>query len=509
VILGSSKRTTIVNEAAVLMPIKTRWSRRGWITREPGRIDHDYNLAYLAAVKAVPNYDTSLQVPESRLASLYATYQGLAKNLYAQTNSGNWHKPMSDVGGRPDLGPFPMWYVVWLYSGDGRMAEYCNFLSEQYGSVVNAHLREGKPGRKFHGDTDAVGRVISINARPTISIMHAQTVATADKLGFIAPYSNSSGVNYEAEHVPHPYPIPYLLTGEFYMLEQLWFAASMELAHITSPLRGPTGDRGGFYFGSPRSTAWQSVARFEAAYFSPDGSPEQAYFRAKSLDTVQAFDGLLNVPGSPYTPADAVYNYWRTTNYDGAGGLWRNFPPGTQGFWGPGAVYEGGGIDFTVTQTVTSLWMQGFIVYTLGRAQDLGFDTGRALDYVVRPFLDIVTESPNPAAVGKYRYPVRRASDGNYFPSHVESFKGMLPSVQTNTTLNVTDFEHSYDLIALTAASFGIGRPNGPAAWSWYSSKVRDAAISKGWATNPKWAILPRTAQSLNFPTAPRNLRVQ
>jgi hypothetical protein len=100
-------------------------------------------------------------------------------------------------------------------------------------------------------------------------------------------------------------------------------------------------------------------------------------------------------------------------------------------------------------------------------------------------------------------------SDGNYFPSHAESFKGLLPSVQTNTTLNVTDFEHSYDLIALTAASFGIGRANGPAAWSWYSSKVRDAAISKGWATNPKWAILPRTAQSLNFPTAPRNLRVQ
>ncbi len=61
----------------------TTWSERFWLGgTPPAQVDIDDNLAYLEATRFIPNYDTSITVPETAIASEYARWNAHPHDIY-------------------------------------------------------------------------------------------------------------------------------------------------------------------------------------------------------------------------------------------------------------------------------------------------------------------------------------------------------------------------------------------------------------------------------------------
>lgn len=104
--------------------------------------------------------------------------------------------------------------------------------------------------------------------------------------------------------------LPYLLTGSPYYLEECYFGASFNSVSFQNP--GTTADYlSGTFWGyiNPggalvRALAWglQSIAH--AAFIAPDGSAEQAYYKALVNSNLEVQNGVMNLITGPLKPTD-------------------------------------------------------------------------------------------------------------------------------------------------------------------------------------------------------------
>src|SRR5262249_22286760 len=151
---------------------------------------------------------------ETQLATAYSTWQTQAKDLW---DVGGWQPNMPEVGGRYDIGHMPEWTVWWLYTGDYRMHEYA-FKQADLAAAWSAQFREGNSTKFFDlaQTTPAIGRPISLFARPTLSLRDDMTPGVpGDALNYInrslypSGYPNYGGWNYQNAHMPDPYMAQY------------------------------------------------------------------------------------------------------------------------------------------------------------------------------------------------------------------------------------------------------------------------------------------------------------
>ena len=217
---------------------------------------------------------------------------------------------MGTSGGRPDLGPFPDWVVRWLYPGDYRERQ----ISLQNADLAPAwpvHLREGAAGKNFDraGSVGALGRVVSISARPTTDFSqgYVQRGATAnDRIVPVGPATcfSCGKWKWDSAHLPDAFFVPYMLTGDFFFLEESWFWTSFSAIYPVAATnvnygRGASLDSGAIYMGQERSEAWGLRERAETAWISPDSSPEKALLYVWMDDFLAVLDGVYNVTTSP------------------------------------------------------------------------------------------------------------------------------------------------------------------------------------------------------------------
>ena len=275
---GSSSRAAVYSNPSVPHTAASRWTKVFWIGGMPDdRYTLKHNVAYLAASAATPNYDTRKVISTTQLTSDYTQWNGTPKDIYQK---GFWQPGMGTAGGRPDIGPFPDWVVRWIYTGDYR---------ERQISLGNADLapswpvqiREGASGKTFDkaGTLDAMGRVLSISARPSVDFSQGwrqPSATTNDKINPVGPVTcfNCGVWKWDSAHLPDAFFIPYLLTGDFFYLEQSWFWASFSAAYPVASSavnygRGATLDSGAIYMGQERAEAWGLRERAETAWMSP------------------------------------------------------------------------------------------------------------------------------------------------------------------------------------------------------------------------------------------------
>jgi hypothetical protein len=264
-----------------------RWHKVAWwdASREPA-VNVQLNTAYLIASKAVPNYDTSVVPTEGSLADM--SRQITAANTGPMT-IGPVLAYMPTTGGRGDIGPLPNWSASYLLSMD-RRARDSMMAAADGSSSWSIHYRDEGTGYPVRTDNEA-NKLISthsnfVNEGP----LPVPRCANGNNSLCQTPYEDDTA------HQPSLAYLPYLVTGDYYYLEELQFwAASNPLA--TAPSNNGNG-RGLLHWQQVRGQAWSLRTLAHSAYITPDNHPLKSYFNTQ-LDNNLEFYNATYVVGNP------------------------------------------------------------------------------------------------------------------------------------------------------------------------------------------------------------------
>lgn len=496
--LGKTSPKGVYTKSNFTHRAQTRWTKEFSLGAVPSKIAINHNLAYLQTTKLIPAYDTTKQYSSAVLQNAYSGWQSANKDL---GDSGTMQKYMGSAGGREDIGMYPAWVVRWFYSGDPRAEEQA-LGNADLGGAFPMHIREGVSTKYFNrGKTvSALGRVISVAARPTIYLFHPENsgISSQDKINYVGPVTDG-GFSPDNAHQPELYSIPYLFTGDYWYLEQLqfwsaWTAATQSGGTDVFWGRGPTGAEGGMH-DQVRGEAWGLRTRMLAAVLSPDGSAEKDYFTTLTNDLLAMWEGERNVTGTGFAN-NSMWNWGRTVGS-------AQFPgsqPSPLRAWisGSDRAVASGGLLSNITSSATAPWEHYFLLSSLGRGQELGFQTAALLSWLGQFLTDQVSDSGyNPNLTAVYQMPVLNTS-GQWFTKWSDVKTGFSSDVLSNPAKVFTDTlqdPDGYAYYARGAATFLTSSSAGLAAYNSLNQMV--GAAPNAWNTDLKWAIQPRVAVSV------------
>jgi hypothetical protein len=504
--LGNTSPATVYTLPGSLSPLNmgalTRWTLTYWLNGTPPAAGINHNLAYLASTKMVPNYDTATTLAAGQATKAYSWWQALGTSSCTEFkgctgvqygtqdpyDAADLTQQMHTVGARnypaDEIGPYTGPEVLWLYSGDYRAQQMAIRYAELAGGW-QVHWREGNAAKYIdRGRTvSGVGHWMSVSSRPTYCIGCGSTffnyggIASGDAVkpvGSIALNgSNTTGWLPHVAHEPDFTPV-YLLTGDYYFLEEAWAWASYTTLDVDGsrhdyPGRGPTGVEGqipgnAVWGEQVRGTGWGLRNRVETEAISPDGTPEQGYYDLLVKDTLAAFEGERNITGSyqndtkdcwtisgTTTCENAIWTWGNQfasanycTNHPSSVGLWCASPikgvqlgaPTAIPFWVPEAYP--GACNYPVSTTAQSAgvgctepWMVDYVIYALGRAKDLGYASNALLAWIAPYRIGQVTDPTfNPYLVASYGEATVQAN-GQYFTTWAGILSTVCSSVAT------------------------------------------------------------------------------
>lgn len=261
-----------------------RWRTVLWIGGEPA-IDIKLEGRYLMDSKAVSNY-ANIEIPKDR------ELVNIAKRTAESTGPMNIGPVMADMGasgGRGELGPLPTFSVMWLLSMDKRARDAMMAAADGAGSW-SIHYRDEKTGYPIRTDNDANKDItIHWNLRGYGPLPVPRFVGDNGALGD-TPYSADTA------HQPSFSYLPYLVTGDYYHLEELHFWAAWNPLATASDTHGH--GKGLVRWQQLRGQAWSMRTLGHAAYITPDDHPLKGYF-TKQLDNNLDFYHQTYVVGNP------------------------------------------------------------------------------------------------------------------------------------------------------------------------------------------------------------------
>lgn len=239
-----------------------RWRKVFWQGAvNPDAVTVKHDVAYLIGTRAVANYDQTLIVKEATLANLKAGWTG-DKIEPMHVGSANGYMP--STGGRPDLGLLPAWSVMYLLSQDAR-AKMVTLGNGDLAGSWSMHYRDK--------NTD---RPISIIDYPYMTILgrpgDTMNPKTKKKEAFPACATTDgckTPFTHDMSHQPNFAYLPYLVTGDYYYLEELQFWAMYNVLSYNPNYRER--EKGILQSNQVRGQAWVLRSLAEAAYISPDG----------------------------------------------------------------------------------------------------------------------------------------------------------------------------------------------------------------------------------------------
>jgi hypothetical protein len=309
-----------------------RWRKVFWWGGEP-QIHVRHNIDYLIASKAVPNYDRRAVVPEAKLA-LYKTNWTGAK--VEPMGIGLVNPYMPSTGGRDELGIMPAWYASYVLTMDKRVKDATLGSGDLAGSW-SSHYRDKLTDRpvslvNFPYMTIAGNRGDTVN--PVTKVAEAFPLCattTSCTTPYVHDTSHQAGFAY----------LPYLVTGDYYYLEELQFWTMYNTFSPNPAYREYA--KGLFKPDQVRGQGWSMRTLAEAAYITPDADPLK-----------QQFNNFMK------TNID-----WYDANYTNV-----NAPLGalTHGY---AIAYDNG--------TGLAPWMDDFFTAAIGHTVELGFTQAKNL----------------------------------------------------------------------------------------------------------------------------------
>jgi hypothetical protein len=246
-----------------------RWRKVFWWGGAPSvRVLHD--SAYLIASRALPNYDQSVQVRPSMLAALESKWTG---PRIEPMGVGLAMPAMPTTGGRADIGLLPGWAAAYLLSMD-RRAEQVTMGTADLAGSWSMHYRDRRTGLP-----------VSLLDHPYMTMLghpsDTRNPATGKLDAFptcAEPRACTTPNTHDVAHEPSFAYLPYLVTGDYYYLEELQFWAMYGEFYSNPGYRQH--EKGLFQSDQVRAQAWGMRTLGEAAYITPDDHPlKQAFMR--------------------------------------------------------------------------------------------------------------------------------------------------------------------------------------------------------------------------------------
>ena len=507
----------------------TRWTRTFWIGGTPEQnIDIDENLPDLSRTRLVANYD-----PQQGGGSDYFIQLWRNKS-HDVGDHGIWQVSMPTTGDRADIGHYPGWNIAWLYDGS---AEIRDIALSQADLSANwpLQVRENKNGAITDADRTYVakGRTVTAYTRPTLWIFDSRgTPSAVDQIPIlsaknfsmldasnkaeikptrnhyelvaeqISPPAHSrytwtdsryqrfsksffDGWMADGAHQPDPFSIPYLLTGDYWYLEelQMWAGAGSLSYCVAAPwCRGPAGYAG--IQDQTRGNAWMLRNRVNAAVLTPDSSPEKYFFSKMVNDALLLWEGAFNITRSGHQ-SQPMWKWGREVSRHGQ-------LPSPLHFFDVQNVTPAyadlalaNSTDSIAVGAASSPWMQNYFILELGEAADRGFDTTALIEWTGENLIAQLTDPDfNPYLASSYHMPVSK-QDGSYFTNWKELLQGFQPKDRKVNTLRS---DLTYTCIAYAATSHLVGFPKGAAA----RERLINTVGNRMPELQAKWAIVPR-----------------
>ena len=465
----------------------SRWHQYFWwdTSRQPA-VNVKLNTAYLIATKAVPNYDTSFAPGEGELNSLAQSING--SNTGPMT-IGPVTSYMPTTGGRNDIGSLPSWSVMWLLSMDKRAWDVMMAAADGAGTW-SVHYRDEKTGRPIRTDNDVNKDITThFNLRDRGPLPVPRFVN--DDLG-----NSWSPVTPDTAHQPSLTYLPYLVTGDYYYLEELQFwAASNPLE--TDPNNSGNG-RGLVRWLQVRGQAWSLRTLGQVAYITPDADPMKDYF-VKQVSNNLDFYQQTYVVGQPN----------KLGAYDGSGdGAFNdadNFGAWQDDFltWSFGYLSE---LGFTKADPILQ-WKSKYVV---GRMTAPGFCWLAATSYIlnIRPnrqsplydsFAKVYTATYGGDTVfNENTVPVSAYMNGKKFIDMSCDSKDMVDFLgasngypwQAGRMMGYADgsLGYSSNMQPALAVAAQAGATDAGKAWTTFTNRT----VKPNYRSAPQWAIIPR-----------------
>ncbi|MBN1466570.1 chitobiase/beta-hexosaminidase C-terminal domain-containing protein [candidate division KSB1 bacterium] len=301
-----------------------RWRKVFWWRKDPN-VFVKYNLDYLIRTKAVPSYDRRLSIPISVISSLRTACEPM-ENL-------DISEYMPSTGAQDGIGPLPRWVSLYLLTMEpaAKMNTLAN--GDAAGSYA-IHYRDK--------NTDLP---VTLDDYPYMTLLGNEIDTYNPKTG---KYESFPQVQNEMDryspddaHQPSLAYVPYLVTGDYYFLEELHFWANWNMI-LANPYYRDL-EKGLLRWTQVRGQAWSLRTLGHAAYITPDAHPLKDYFVARVQNNI---------------------HYYRTN-------LVENQKANQLGYLEEGALLYG---DYGLAP-----WQDDFFTWAVGHLVELGFTDAQSL----------------------------------------------------------------------------------------------------------------------------------
>lgn len=441
-----------------------RWRELFWTGDEP-QVHVVHDTAYLIATRALPNYDQSVVVPEKALAALAADWVG-AKTEPMGIGAAEAYMP--GTGGRGDIGLLPEWAASYLLSMDARAKRVTLGTADRAGSW-SMHYRDKNTGRP-----------ISLIDYPYMTILGNPGDTKNPKTGLReafpskVPNASSSPYKHDTAHQPNFAYLPYLVTGDYYYLEELQFWAMYD-AFASNPgwrhgIKGLVADD------QVRAQAWSLRAIGEAAYITPDNDRLKEHFVRVLMSNLE----------------------WYNAKYS-------NNPEANK----LGLLITGAAAVGYKDGVATAPWQDDFFTSAVGHLVDLGFkDAEPLLRYKAQfPIQRMVGEGVDFILAANYTYTVRATPKSPIFEKIEEAYRatvgperaampigspelakalGQKPNDMGGYSSTVSGFPSNMQ--PALAYAVDVSGEAGKRAWQ----KFMGRAVKPDYGLGPQFAVVPR-----------------
>jgi hypothetical protein len=449
---------TVLSQAAVPHYHHSRWYRVFNYGVQPS-VTVMLNPQFLLSSPAIPHYDPNLKIADSAIvnwASKWSTSNGLMQ-------AGPVNAYMPTTGGRPDIGPFPSWSAIHVLSQDPRAYDVSVGTGFQSGTW-SMHYRDV--------DTDLP---LSVDRYPYATMYgnYGDTYNPTTKKyeAFPACASTcSTPYTHDTAHEPSLAYYPYLITGDYYLLEEMMFWGSFELfqsnpyyRNFSDGLVSPNQVRG---------QAWSLRDLAYNAYILPDAHPYKAYFTDKLLKNL------------------AWYDTKYVQNTENVLGVITN-----------GAMVYNNGMGMAP-------WQQHFFTWSIGNAYRLGFTTSKNFLTFLSKYQTSLMTDPSYCWIeaSAYSMNIRPSSTSPYYTNFGDVYKNTVASTISSLACASQEMATALGLKVgeMTGYSSSVegypsnsqpalailvdtGMPNASAAWNQFMAR----SVKPDYSTEPVWAIVP------------------
>lgn len=241
----------------------TRWHQVGWWGSAP-QVYAQPDTQYLRDTKAVPNY--------ANITLQNSVFTGYVQSIVPMSNA-NLRASWGDTGYSPQIGILPEWDASFVISGGDVRAYNATLANSSAGGSYSYHYRD-----------EATGYPVSIDTYPTLNEQDYGGGLVEGSGG--TAYSHEPGAD-PAAHQPMLGYLAYLLSGDYFYLEEMQFLANYDMLWNSLGRRTyASGPQDGIVGYQNRGQAWGIRTLAFAAALTPDSHPLKNYLVTKTNNNI-------------------------------------------------------------------------------------------------------------------------------------------------------------------------------------------------------------------------------